>query len=179
MSAPLAKHLLVDGYNIIHAWPELKKVLTQLGPEQARTQLVQILRVIHDTENIRLTIVFDGNGSKIEIQHPSPDQTFSLLYSPAGVSADIIIEQLASSRKKNQEIIVATHDNLIRDSVISSGGSVVSPESLEDWVNACQNRQNKNIMDHQKSSQKSWKQHSPWDALPSLNKKNSKDSTAQ
>lgn len=179
MTSLLQKHLLVDGYNIIHAWPHLKKILTQFGPEPARTQLAQILQVIHDTENIRLTIVFDGQGRKPQIQRPSPDPTFSLLFSPSGISADIIIEKLVSSRKKNQEIIVATQDNLIRDAVLSSGATLISPENLEDWVNACQNRQNKNIMDHQKLSQKSWKLHNPWDALPPPSeKKNSKDSTA-
>lgn len=159
------KHLLIDGYNIIHAWPELKKTLTGRGIEQARSQLAQIVRIIHDLEGMRVTIVFDGKGSDIQIERPTPEQTFSFLYSPSGVSADIVIEQLVSTRKKNQEIIVATEDNMIRLAVAAAGASVMGAENLAEWVNACQKRQTKNIQDNHKLSEKLWKQQSPWDDL--------------
>lgn len=165
MTSIIKKHLLIDGYNIIHAWPDLKKTLIQLGLDQARTQLAQIVRIIHDTEYVRLTIVFDGKGSNIQIERPTPEQTFSFLYSPLGVSADIIIEQLVSSRKKGQEIIVATEDNMIREAVLSSGASVINAQNLSEWVSACQKRQTKNIRDHHKSSEEKWKQQNPWDVL--------------
>lgn len=155
----------MDGYNVIHAWAELKRTLMRGGIEEARARLVSILQVIHDVEKIRLTIVFDGQGRRIEIQRPSNDPSFSLLFAPSGSSADRIIEQLAFSRKKNTEIIVATQDSLVRNTVISSGSLVISPENLADWVEACEKRQNQNIKNHQKSSEKLWKQNSPWDVL--------------
>lgn len=165
MSSPLKKHLLIDGYNIIHAWPNLKKNLTTLGLDATRSQLADIVRVIHDIEKIRLTIVFDGKGNDIEIERPTPEKTFSLLFSPSGVTADTIIEQLANSRKKGQEIIVATDDSMIRLSVSSSGSTIISAQALLDWVNACKQRQFQTIKDHQSSIQKSWKKQSPWDIL--------------
>lgn len=165
MANSLKKHLLIDGYNIIHAWPELKKSLKTLGLETTRSQLVDQVRVIHDIEKIRLTIVFDGKGSDIEIERPTPEKTFSLLFSPSGVTADTVIIQLANSAKKGQEIIIASDDSIIRISGSSSGATIISSQSLLDWVNACQTRQVHIIKDHRSSIQKSWKKQSPWDIL--------------
>lgn len=165
MANPLKKHLLIDGYNIIHAWPDLKKKLKTLGLDVTRSQLADIVRVIHDIEKIRLTIVFDGKGSDIEIERPTPEQTFSFLFSPSGITADTIIEQLANSSKKDQEIIIATDDSMINLAASTSGATIISSQSLLDWVNACQQRQLQIIKDHRSSIQKSWKKQSPWDIL--------------
>lgn len=165
MANPLKKHLLIDGYNIIHAWPDLKKKLKTLGLDTTRSHLSDLVRVIHDIEKIRLTIVFDGKGSDIEIERPTPEKTFSLLFSPSGVSADTLIERLASSSKKDQEIIIATDDSMISLAASSSGATIISSQSLLNWVNACQQRQLQIIKDHRSSIQKSWKKQSPWDIL--------------
>lgn len=165
MSSSIKKHLLIDGYNIIHAWPVLKKALKEIGLEGSRTMLANIVRVIHDTEGLRLTIVFDGQGHNIKIERPTPELTFSLLYSPSGVSADALIEQLSSFPKKGQEIIVATEDSMIRQSATSFGATIISPQDLWDWVNACEKQQNQNIKNCQKSIEKIWKQQNPWDII--------------
>lgn len=165
MAKSRKKHLLIDGYNIIHAWPNLKKSLKDLGLEATRSQLADIVRIIHDVENLRLTIVFDGKGNDIEIQRPTPEKTFSLLFSPSGITADTLIEQLANSHKKDQEIIVATDDSMIRLSATSSGSTIISSQALLDWVNACQQQQLNIIKEHRSSIKKSWKKNSPWDIL--------------
>ena len=54
-----AKHLLVDGPNILHAWPELRSLLRR-DRSAARSQLTGRLAAIHDAEAVRLTLVFDG-----------------------------------------------------------------------------------------------------------------------
>ncbi|PWU07467.1 MAG: RNA-binding protein [Verrucomicrobia bacterium] len=165
MAHKFKKHLLIDGYNIIHAWPDLRKSLKTVGLDTTRSKLADIIRVIHDVEKLRLTIVFDGKGSDIEIERPTPEKTFSLLFTPRGMSADTLIEQLAINSKKGQEIIIATDDSMINLSASSSGAIVISSQALLDWVNACQERQVRLIKDHQSSIQKSWKQQSPWDIL--------------
>lgn len=165
MANTFTKHLLIDGYNIIHAWPDLNKNLKTLGVDSTRSKLADIVRVIHDIEKLRLTIVFDGKGNDIEIERPTPEKTFSLLFSPSGMSADTLIERLAANAKKNQEIIIATDDTMIALSASSSGATVISSHALLDWVNACQKRQLQVIKNHQSSVQKSWKKQSPWDIL--------------
>lgn len=159
------KHLLIDGYNIIHAWPELKRALETAGPETARERLCDIVRVIHDVEEIHTTIVFDGQGSTIQIERPTPEVTFSILYSTNELSADSLIEQLACKKKKKQESIVATQDNLIRQAVSAAGGTVIGADDLLAWVKACEEQQYRNIKKSRKSSDKKWKQHNPWDKL--------------
>ncbi|MDE3084726.1 MAG: NYN domain-containing protein, partial [Verrucomicrobiota bacterium] len=66
------KHLLVDGTNILHAWSELR-TLTARDKESARKQLSQTLRVLHDAEGWRVTIVFDGRGPDVVVEQPGSD----------------------------------------------------------------------------------------------------------
>jgi len=91
MAAP---HLLVDAYNVIHAWPDLRAALLHHGPDAARAQLAEAVRPIHDSAGWRVSLVFDGRGPDLLIERPGPDLTFSYVYGPAGLTADAIIEQI-------------------------------------------------------------------------------------
>ncbi len=138
MTAP-GRHLLIDGYNVIHHWPHLKKELRE-GGEVARARLVNAVQVIHDVEKIRVTIVFDGKGDDIEIERPSGDLSFSVIYSPKGMSADGVIEQLVGVSEHPENVQVATRDNLERETVEALGASSLSPQDLADWVSRCETR---------------------------------------
>src|SRR5688500_18762291 len=54
-----SQHLIVDGANIVHAWPDLRRMAVHDRPG-ARDRLAQLLTSIHDSGDIRLTLVFDG-----------------------------------------------------------------------------------------------------------------------
>lgn len=152
-----AKHLLVDGYNIIHQWPELARLLKDFGVEAARAQLGECLRPIHDSEHYRVTIVFDGRGKSPEIERPSPDLTFSFLFTPTGITADQMIEELVSTAKYPLEIIVATRDNLLTETVGANGGLTLSPQQLLDWVDSCRKRVTAIVQDQNRSSRARWR----------------------
>jgi len=160
------KHLIIDGYNVIHAWPELKKALLDSGPDLARSQLADITRVIHDTENTRLTIVFDGSGRDIDIERPTPETTFSLLYSPKDLSADGLIQQLTANTPNKNLITVATADTALGRAITELGATTISPESLLEWVKACEKKLDQDIKETQKSVRKKWKQQDPWNNNP-------------
>ena len=51
--------LLVDGYNIIHAWDELKE-LCEISLESARQRLIDILSNYQGFKSITVIVVFDG-----------------------------------------------------------------------------------------------------------------------
>ena len=50
---------LIDGYNVIHAWPELSR-LAAIELAQARDQLVHLLTEYGAFEQYDVTIVFDA-----------------------------------------------------------------------------------------------------------------------
>ena len=52
MGATGQKHLLVDGSNIMHAWPELRALLAG-DRDTARARLSRAVRILHDLEQVR------------------------------------------------------------------------------------------------------------------------------
>tara|TARA_B100001248_G_scaffold260540_1_gene249027 strand:- start:46648 stop:47148 length:501 start_codon:yes stop_codon:yes gene_type:complete len=154
-------HLLVDGYNIIHAWPRLKKVFA-FGSEPARAQLGNLLRTIHDTDTLRLTIVFDGQGKKVEIERPYEDLSFSYLFTSSDLTADELIEQLVQKSKHPETITVATKDNLLADTIRALGAFPITPDALEDWITRCEKQQTSSLDQHKRSTNKDWNASSPW-----------------
>jgi predicted RNA-binding protein with PIN domain len=178
---PPDRHLLVDAYNVIHAWPDLKAVLSTHGPDAARTQLATALRPIHDLEGWRVTIVFDGSGDEIRVERPGRELTFSYVFGPRGLSADAVIEQLVVNatlppeedrrpRRKNREkpeIVVATRDNLLSDATAACGARLMTPPLLRDWVETAAARQTREVLAKSRNAAAAWRSgHSPWDKLP-------------
>lgn len=142
----LEKHLFVDGYNIIHAWPELKQALGDYGWQAATTRLVEMVRILHDILGIQVTVVFDGQGPKVEMDRPTKEVYFSVLYSCSGLTADGLIEQLvrkASKHKKHLEVLVATQDALLCQTVQAVGAYTLSPSELLSWVGRTHERQSR------------------------------------
>ena len=153
---PDCQHLLIDGYNILHTWPALKDFLP-FNIDIARDRLGDAIRIIHDYDGIRTTLIFDGRGREIEVVRPSNEITFSFIYTPSGETADKIIEQLVAKANKPQGILVATRDNMIRETVSALGAQTLSPEALVDWVHACERGQTEKLKRMNKNSDSLWR----------------------
>ena len=121
------RYLIVDGHSIIFAWPELRKLHARRS-SLAREALLKQLRNYQDWTGVRVVIVFDGKGKKIDASsEPGGVQIF---YSRTGQSADAIIERLASKYAKRFELMVATSDSLEAETVLACGAEWISPEAL-------------------------------------------------
>lgn len=160
MSKPnLITHLLIDAYNVIHSIPEMKKLLNAHLPSVIDAFGKYVIPV-HDANHLRTTLVFDGNGREIEIQRPFKDDlNFSYLFSPAGVTADSIIEQLVLSSKKNQPFIVVSRDIPLLHTVTSVGAQTMSPGEFIDWVERSKSSISRKINAIKKDSDSKWKKH--------------------
>ena len=102
------KILVVDGYNILHAWPELKKVMNQ-SLERGRERLIAILTELAETHHKEVVLVFDGGkiGHWVE-RIPNPH--VKVIFTSSLVTADTEIERFVYNRKNKREIMVATSD---------------------------------------------------------------------
>ena len=121
------RYLIVDGHSIIFAWPELRKLHARRS-SLAREALLKQLRNYQDWTGVRVVIVFDGKGKKIDASsEPGGVQIF---YSRTGQSADAIIERLASKYAKRFELMVATSDMMEAQTVQACGAEWISPEGL-------------------------------------------------
>ncbi len=134
------EHLLIDGYNVIHAWPDLVALLER-DSGAARERLADIVRIIHDFEGWRTTLVFDGQGETIEIERPTEEMSFSLVYAPAGTSADAIIERMVYRSPDPGRVTVVSGDNMVRETITVLGGRSLGPGELLKWVESCERRQ--------------------------------------
>jgi predicted RNA-binding protein with PIN domain len=122
-----AVYLIVDGHSVIFDWPELRKLHARRS-SLAREALIKQLRDYQDWTGVRVVVVFDGKGRKIEAtSDPAEVQVF---YSRTGQTADAIVERLASKYAKRFELMVATSDSLEAETVQACGAEWISPEGL-------------------------------------------------
>ena len=127
MSATTKSYLIVDGHSVIFASPELRKLHARRSAH-ARETLVKQLRHYQDWTGIRVIVVFDGKGAKIDIS--ADPHEVQIFYSRAGETADAIIERLASKYAQRFHLTVATSDYLEQQTVSAAGAETISPEQL-------------------------------------------------
>ena len=154
------RHLIVDGANIIHAWPELRP-LAQHDRAGARAKLAQMLTSIHDSGEARLTVVFDGRGENIVIERPFSQPTFSVVYTPSSLTADDVIEQLVANSADASECIVATDDNAERETVGALGATTLKAQDLAEWVKRADTRQASIAENLRVANTRRWKKSDP------------------
>jgi len=157
-------HLLIDGYNVIHACQPFQSVLKK-NLDAACKLLIEHIVPLHSNEKLRTTIVFDGKGLDIQIEHPTNDPSFSVLFTPSGTTADTLIEQLVFNSQHKNPFIVVSADNALIQTVSSMGAHALTPSDFKDWLERSNKAQSSKILDHQKKSAEQWKQANPWKNL--------------
>lgn len=117
--------ILVDGYSLLHNWPELAPGRPRHSQE-ARDELIHQLTLYRDAAGTPVTVVFDGSGPRGQ-QHPdTPQSELEVLYSRTGQTADDIIERVVVRLQSYGEAVVVTDDFVERDTVYFHGGMVMS-----------------------------------------------------
>ena len=149
------RHLLVDGANVLHAWPDLR-ALYRRDRDSARSQLVQRLAPLHDAGDLRVTVVFDGRGDELVIERPSRQPTFSIVYTPSALTADDVIEQTVGAAASPAACIVATDDHAERQTVSASGASAISADDLAAWIRRAESRQSATVRDLRSANTRAW-----------------------
>ena len=117
--------ILVDGYSLLHNWPELAPGRARFSAE-ARAELLRRLTLYQDATGTPITVFFDGSGPTSG--KPAAESTTGLevLYSRAGQTADELIERSAHRFAPYGEVLAVTNDNAERETVLSLGGMASS-----------------------------------------------------
>lgn len=113
--------ILVDGYSLLHSWPELAPGQPRFSAA-ARDELIGRLRLYRDATGTPITVFFDGSGPRAAAcaTHSTPE--LEILYSRAGQTADQMIERAAYRFTPYGEVLAVTDDVAERETVISLGG---------------------------------------------------------
>jgi predicted RNA-binding protein with PIN domain len=127
--------LIVDGYNVIHAWPPLKRLADTVSLEAARDKLIERLAVHAMVTGAEVTVVFDAHHSTARSNTESSVDGVKVIFTRKGHSADHAIERIAyAAGGAGDMITVATSDRFQRDLVRGMGGAVISALELERQV---------------------------------------------
>jgi predicted RNA-binding protein with PIN domain len=113
--------ILVDGYSLLHNWPELARGHARHSAF-AREELIAILTQYRDVIGTPITIFFDGAGARPGTPKGLSTPEVEVLYSKAGQTADQMIERAAYRFAEFGEILAVTEDNAERETVINVGG---------------------------------------------------------
>ena len=120
-----SEHILVDGYSMLHQWPELKAARTR-GIATGRQALIHLLTRYHDARGGRRTVGFDGRS--LPKGGEATPTGMGGLYSRAGESADAVIERIVGQSATPSSFLVATDDHAEQNVVEGLGGRTVSAD---------------------------------------------------
>lgn len=141
----LQEYLLVDGYNIIFAWEELKE-LSKVNIDSARDKLMDIMCNYQGYKKCELILVFDAYkvaGGKGEI---FDYHNIHVVYTKEAETADQYIEKFTHENGKKYNITVATSDRMEQMIIWGAGAKRLSAAGLKEEVAVIQ----KEIGDHLK-----------------------------
>lgn len=134
-SSQLHGLLLVDGYNIIGSWANLKRSRDRDGLETARRDLIEALTNYSVLEGFKTEIVFDAHYQKTPGYREPQTPNLSVYYTNFAQTADTYIEKVCASlyRQLNRPIsrfIVATSDRAQQLTVMGYGAEWLSAQEL-------------------------------------------------
>lgn len=129
------EYLLVDGYNIIFAWDDLKK-LSEESLDLARTQLINRLRNYQGYINSPVIVVFDAYKVKDGVGSIEQHGGLSVVYTKEAETADMYIEKTAHTLARDYRVRVATSDILEQVIILGSGARRISALAFQDEVKA-------------------------------------------
>ena len=127
------EYLLVDGYNIIFSWEELKE-LSERDIGAARGKLADILSNYQGFRKCTLILVYDaykveGNPGEVMKYH-----NIYIVYTKEAETADQYIEKTVRRIAKNADVTVATSDGLEQVIIMGQGAHRMSALGLKEEV---------------------------------------------
>jgi predicted RNA-binding protein with PIN domain len=139
--------ILVDGYSLLHNWPELAPGRPRHSAT-ARDELIYILTRYQDAIQTPITIVFDGSGAPAGAPKPVSTPEMEVIYSGVGQTADDIIERVAFRLRDFGEPLAVTDDNAERDIVLGMDGLATSCLNFIREVEKVLGQQEQEILQH-------------------------------
>jgi len=148
--------ILVDGYSLLHNWPQLAPGKPRHSAE-ARDELIRRLTLYRDAIGTSITIVFDGSGPRGGKMMRTPTPELEVLYSHSGKTADDLIERVAVRLQAFGEVLAVTDDVVERDTVLYHGGMSVSCFNFIEDVESVLREQGRDIARHNRAERLRYK----------------------
>ena len=134
---PADDFLLVDGYNILFAWDELKE-LSRTSLDTARHVLMNLLCNYQGYRGCTLILVFDAYKVPQGLGSVEKYHNIHIVYTRQAETADQYIERLSFELRGRRRVRVATSDNLEQLIILGHGAERISAQRFHDEVYAAQ-----------------------------------------
>ena len=124
------KYLLVDGYNVIYAWDELKELL-DTNVDAARGKLLDEMCNYQGMKGMELIVVFDAYRVKGHETEITDYLNIHVVYTKEAETADQYIEKFAHTHGRKYDVTVATSDGLEQIIIRGQGCRLLSARELK------------------------------------------------
>lgn len=134
--------LIVDGYNIINCWEELKSE-SRHSLDCARRKLLDIMSNYQSYKGIEVVVVFDAHYVKNSMEKHEVYDDVEVVYTKEFESADNYIEKFVAENADECTIRVATSDSLEQTVILGLGGARISARELKKEVEEADRKMDK------------------------------------
>jgi len=135
------EYFLVDGYNVIYAWPELKELAVD-NMDGARMKLLDTLSNYQGIRKCQIIVVFDAYRVQGHFEEVIDYHNIHLVYTREAQTADQYIEKFAHDNQKKYNITVATSDGLQQIIIRGAGCALLSARELKIEIDGANERLN-------------------------------------
>ncbi len=140
------EYLLVDGYNIIHSWSELK-VIADENLDAARQKLLHILSDYQGYKQINIIVVFDAYKRKDGNTRQLKYNNIDIVFTKEAETADHFIEKTVNKIGKIKKVRVATSDALEQTIILGKGATRLSARELKNEIDNFKKKQHQKYKD--------------------------------
>ncbi|MCQ2465814.1 MAG: TetM/TetW/TetO/TetS family tetracycline resistance ribosomal protection protein [Oscillospiraceae bacterium] len=143
------EYLLVDGYNIIFAWDELKRI-SKDNLDLARNMLINTMCNYQGVYGCEVIVVFDAWKVKGQTRETERVGNINVVYTKEAETADMYIEKTSHDLSKEHRVRVATSDGMEQLIILGNGAFRISAAELYEEVQLAE----KHIRDYIKENTK-------------------------
>ena len=129
------EYLLVDGYNIIFAWDDLKELANE-NINAAQDKLMDILSNYQGIRKCNLILVFDAYKVEGHMEEIIKHHNIYVVYTKEAETADQYIEKTVHKLGRQYQVTVATSDRLEQIIILGQGANRLSAKGLKEEIEA-------------------------------------------
>lgn len=148
-------YLIIDGYNIINAWNQLKD-LSKEDLEGAREKLIHYIIEYAQYTGKKAIVVFDAYNVKNSKEKIEKRKYITIVYTKEHQTADSYIEKYISSLSKYDHIEVATSDYAEQQIILGKGAARISARELKLYIDSTMVKIKEEQQKHNKKIQRNF-----------------------
>ncbi len=143
----LPAYLLVDGYNIIYAWEELRE-LARINVDASRERLLELMGNYRGMKHCEVIVVFDAYRVPGHRTEWFDVGNIHVVYTKEAETADRYIERFSHENARKYDISVATSDGMEQIIIRGAGCRLLSAKDLQEELGLTRREEEEKMEEH-------------------------------